>query len=45
VPEIWLDVDSMADLGDVASEFRARKPEHDGDARVEEIASRIRAAV
>lgn len=24
VPEIWLDVDSMADLGDVASEFRAR---------------------
>ncbi|MNY02937.1 ATP phosphoribosyltransferase [compost metagenome] len=24
---------------------RARKPEHDGDARVEEIASRIRAAV
>ncbi|MCM2456311.1 ATP phosphoribosyltransferase [Rhizobium sp. CG4] len=24
VPEIWLDVDSMADLGDVAAEFRAR---------------------
>lgn len=24
VPEIWLDVDSMADLGDVAGDFRAR---------------------
>ncbi|OJU04952.1 MAG: ATP phosphoribosyltransferase [Rhizobium sp. 63-7] len=24
VPEIWLDVDSMADLGDVAADFRAR---------------------
>ncbi|MCF1433075.1 ATP phosphoribosyltransferase [Agrobacterium vitis] len=24
VPDIWLDVDSMADLGDVAQEFRAR---------------------
>ena len=24
VPEIWLDVDTMADLGDVAAEFRAR---------------------
>lgn len=24
VPEIWLDVDSMADLGDVAAEFRSR---------------------
>jgi len=24
VPEIWLDVDSMADLGDVASDFRSR---------------------
>ena len=24
VPEVWLDVDSMADLGDVASEFRHR---------------------
>ncbi|WEZ84263.1 ATP phosphoribosyltransferase [Rhizobium sp. 32-5/1] len=24
VPEIWLDVDTMADLGDVASDFRAR---------------------
>ena len=24
VPEIWLDVDSMADLGDVATDFRAR---------------------
>lgn len=24
VPEIWLDVDSMADLGDVAAEFRTR---------------------
>ncbi|APO66569.1 ATP phosphoribosyltransferase catalytic subunit HisG [Rhizobium gallicum] len=24
VPEIWLDVDTMADLGDVAADFRAR---------------------
>lgn len=24
VPQIWLDVDSMADLGDVAADFRAR---------------------
>ncbi|PZU88597.1 MAG: ATP phosphoribosyltransferase [Shinella sp.] len=24
VPEIWLDVDTMADLGDVASDFRSR---------------------
>ncbi len=24
VPEIWLDVDTMADLGDVAAEFRSR---------------------
>ncbi|TWF57332.1 ATP phosphoribosyltransferase [Neorhizobium alkalisoli] len=24
VPEIWLDVDSMADLGDVAADFRSR---------------------
>ena len=24
VPEIWVDVDSMADLGDVAADFRAR---------------------
>ena len=24
VPDIWLDVDSMADLGDVAADFRAR---------------------
>ncbi len=24
VPEIWLDIDSMADLGDVAADFRAR---------------------
>jgi ATP phosphoribosyltransferase len=24
VPEIWLDVDTMADLGDVAAEFRTR---------------------
>ncbi|MGG7516394.1 ATP phosphoribosyltransferase [Allorhizobium undicola] len=24
VPELWLDVDSMADLGDVAADFRAR---------------------
>lgn len=24
VPDIWIDVDSMADLGDVASEFRSR---------------------
>ena len=24
VPEVWLDVDTMADLGDVASDFRAR---------------------
>lgn len=24
VPEVWLDVDSMADLGDVAADFRAR---------------------
>ncbi len=24
VPEVWVDVDSMADLGDVASDFRAR---------------------
>lgn len=24
VPDVWLDVDSMADLGDVASEFRSR---------------------
>jgi ATP phosphoribosyltransferase len=25
VPEIWLDVDTMADLGDVAADFRARR--------------------
>lgn len=24
VPDVWIDVDSMADLGDVASDFRAR---------------------
>lgn len=24
VPDVWIDVDSMADLGDVASEFRSR---------------------
>jgi ATP phosphoribosyltransferase len=24
VPEVWIDVDSMADLGDVASDFRSR---------------------
>ncbi|MCR9138066.1 MAG: ATP phosphoribosyltransferase [Alphaproteobacteria bacterium] len=24
VPQVWIDVDSMADLGDVASEFRSR---------------------